>query len=271
VGKNEFITAYVPVREFDDQHFLVMATKMGMVKKTVLSAYGNPRKGGINAISLQENDSLIEVKMTNGTTDIIIGTHTGQAIRFTEEKVRPMGRTSRGVKGITLTGGDIVIGMVVVKRQGSLLVVTENGFGKRTDISDYRVTGRGGKGIITMKTNERNGKMIAILEVLDDDELMIISKKGIVIRTPIEHVSIIGRNTQGVRLINLEEGDKVIDIARILNDEEAKTNPPGNGKTPALEMEETPEAEADEEEQEREGGVNGPEGPAPDQEDEGEG
>jgi DNA gyrase subunit A len=226
--KDEAIRAYIPVRTFDDQHYLVMVTKQGTIKKTVLAAYGNPRKGGINAITLAEGDSLIEAKKTDGACDLILGTKLGQAIRFNEQKVRAIGRVSQGVKGIDLGEGDEVVGMVAVKDDGvhTLLVVTEHGFGKRTEIGDYRVTGRGGKGVINVKTSERNGQVMALLEVAPDDDLMIITKNGIVIRMPVENVKVIGRATQGVTLIDVDEGDWVIDITRIPNKEEDEGNAP---------------------------------------------
>lgn len=215
IGKDEHITAFIPIREFDEDHFLMMATQKGIIKKTALSAYSRPRKGGINAITLQEGDSLIDVKKTDGSMNVIIGTAGGKAIRFPEEKVRSMGRTSMGVKGISLGEGDSVVGLVAVKEEGTLLVVTEKGYGKRTAVEDYRTTGRGGKGIITMIINERNGKMVSIMEVVEDDDLLMITKSGILIRTAVGKINIIGRNTQGVRLINLSDEDQVIDVTRI--------------------------------------------------------
>ena len=230
LGEEEKIAAFMPVREFDDKHFVVMATQNGIIKKTVLSAFSNPRKGGINAMNIPEDDNLIEVWITDGTCDIILATRDGQAIRFHEVKVRDMGRGAYGVKGITLVNKDKVIGMVVVKRDTTLLSVTENGFGKRTEISDYRVTNRGGKGIINIKTTERNGKVIAIKEVVTDDELMLITQKGIIIRQAVKQIKVIGRATQGVKLINLDEKDKVVDVARVVKSEEGESkNSTGTG------------------------------------------
>ncbi len=219
LGEEEKIAAFVPVREFDDQHFVVMATRNGVIKKTRLSAFSNPRRGGINAMNIPEKDDLIEAKITDGSCDIVLGTKEGQAIRFHEDKVRDMGRAAYGVRGITLSKRDLVIGMVVVKRDTTLLSVTENGYGKRSSISDYRVTNRGGKGIINIKATERNGKVVTIKEALDEDELMLITQKGIIIRQPVKQISVIGRNTQGVRLINLDSGDKVVDVARVAKSE----------------------------------------------------
>ncbi len=212
----EEITAFVNVKEFRDDQYLVMATKNGTIKKTVLSAYGNVRKGGINAINLNENDKLIDVKLTDGNNDIVLGTRNGLAIRFHEKDVRDMGRTATGVRGINLAKDDSVVGLLVIKRQASILIVTEKGYGKRSDINDYRVTRRGGKGIITVKTTDKVGKMIAMMEVNDNDELMIISSQGMVIRQSMKDIRVMGRNTQGVRVIRLNEGDAIADIAKIV-------------------------------------------------------
>jgi DNA gyrase subunit A len=222
--EGEMIKAFAPVKEFDDKHYVMMTTKNGTIKKTELSAFSNPRRGGINAINIEEGDELIDAVITDGTCDIVLGTREGLAIRFHEEKVRSMGRTAYGVRGISLRGKDLVVDMVVIKRDASLLVVTENGYGKRTPISDYRVTNRGGKGVINVKTNERNGKVVALKEVLEDDELMLITEKGMIIRQPIKSIKEIGRNTQGVRLISLDEGDRVVAVARVVKSEEENEN-----------------------------------------------
>ena len=219
LGKDERVTAFVATKDFPEDRYLIMATRRGVVKKTQLSAFSHPRRGGIVAISLDEGDTLIDAQLTDGTNDIILAKSGGKAIRFHERDVRPMGRAARGVRGVTLEGDDVVIGMVVVKREGTLLVVSENGYGKRSPISDYRVTRRGGKGIITMKCTAKTGKLVAIKEVVDEDELMIMSQKGVIIRVPIKGVSVIGRATQGVRLKVLEEGDKVVDVARVVSEE----------------------------------------------------
>ena len=219
LSENEKTSAFVPVKGFDENMFVVMATRQGVIKKTPLSAFANPRKGGIIAIGIEEKDELIESALTNGSFEIILATRQGQAIRFPESKVRDMGRQAYGVKGITLAKGDYLIGMVVVKREASLLTVTEKGFGKRTSISDYRVTNRGGKGIINIKSTDRIGPVIAVKEVLDEDEVMIITQKGIVIRQPVKPIKVIGRNTQGVKLISLDSGDKVVDVARYVKQE----------------------------------------------------
>jgi DNA gyrase subunit A len=218
--KEELITAFVAVKEFSDNQFLIMATEHGTVKKTVLSAYGNVRKGGINAINLKKNDRLIEVKMTDGKSDIMIGTRNGFAVRFHEKDVRDMGRTATGVRGVRLGKGDKVVSLLVIKRQGfSVLVVTEKGYGKRSDVNDYRLTHRGGKGVITVKTTDKTGKMIAMMEANDNDELVIISTKGMVIRQSMKEIRVMGRNTQGVRVIRLKEGDSIADIAKVVPEE----------------------------------------------------
>lgn len=219
LGEGEKITAFCRVRTFDSDKYVVMATRNGTVKKTSLDAFSNPRKVGINAADLPEDDELIEAAITDGTFEIILATRLGQAIRFPEEKIRPMGRGAYGVRGITLEGKDYVIGMVVVKRDASLLTVCENGHGKRTSINDYRVTNRGGKGVINIKTTDRNGEVVAIKEVLDDDELILITKNGITNRQSVKAINVIGRNTQGVRLISLDKDDKVVDVARVVKEE----------------------------------------------------
>jgi DNA gyrase subunit A len=221
--KDELITAFVAVKEFSDNQYLIMATEHGTVKKTVLSAYGNVRKGGINAINLKKNDRLIEVKMTDGTNDIMIGTRNGFAVRFHEKDARDMGRTATGVRGVRLGKGDKAVGLLVIKRQGmSVLVVSEKGYGKRSDVNDYRLTHRGGKGVITVKTNDKIGKMIALMEVNDNDELVIISTKGMVIRQSMKDIRVMGRATQGVRVIRLKDGDSIADIAKVVPEEEGE-------------------------------------------------
>ena len=221
--KDELITAFVTVKEFSEDKYLIMATEQGTVKKTVLSAYGNVRKGGINAINLKKNDRLIEVKMTEGNNEIMIGTRNGFAVRFNEKDARDMGRTATGVRGVRLGKGDKVVGLLVIKRQGmSVLVVTEKGYGKRSDINDYRITRRGGKGVITVKTNDKIGKMIAMMEANDNDELVIISTKGMVIRQSMKEIRVMGRATQGVRVIRLKDGDSIADIAKVVPEEEGE-------------------------------------------------
>ena len=229
MGREERVQAVVPVKTFDDQLFLVCATRKGLIKKTVLSAYGNVRKAGINAVLLEEGDALFEAIVTDGTLDIILAKKKGLAIRFHEGEVRAMGRTAYGVKAVTLDDEhDEVVSMVGVKRSATLLAVTENGYGKRSEISEYRVSHRGGKGIITIKTTERNGDIVAVKEVVDGDELMIITKSGQLIRMPVKGIGVMGRNTQGVRLVNLaaagEDGsllpDAVSGVTRVVSEDE---------------------------------------------------
>ena len=217
--RDETITAFCRVRTFSADLYVVMATRNGVIKKTPLDAFSNPRVVGVNAMNLPSDDELIEAAITDGSSDIVLASRKGMAIRFPESKVRAMGRTAYGVKGINLGKGDYVIGMVVVKRDSSLLVVSENGYGKRSAIGDYRITNRGGKGIINIKTSERNGEVVAIKEVLDDDELILITKDGIANRQAVKDISVIGRNTQGVRLISLGKGDIVTDVARVAREE----------------------------------------------------
>ncbi|KAB2847215.1 MAG: DNA gyrase subunit A [Melioribacteraceae bacterium] len=218
--KEEEITAFVTVKEFTDDKFVVMFTKNGTIKKTVLSAYSNVRRGGINAINIADGDNLVAVKLTEGNNDIVIGTRNGMAIRFHEKDVRDMGRTATGVRGINLGKGDEVVAGIVIKREATLLVATDKGFGKRSDISDYRITKRGGKGIITVKTGDKNGKMISMMEVNDNDELVVITTGGIVIRQSVSELRVMGRNTQGVRIIRLGEGDSIADIAKVVSEDE---------------------------------------------------
>ena len=218
--KEENITAFVAVKEFSDDKYLIMATERGTIKKTVLSAYGNVRKGGINAINLVKGDKLIEVKMTDGNNDIVLGTRNGFAIRFNEKDARNMGRTATGVRGVRLGKGDIVVGMLVIKHQSAtILVVTQNGYGKRSDIKDYRITRRGGKGVITVKTTDKVGKLIALMGVVDRDELVIITTRGMVIRQAVKNLRVMGRNTQGVRVINLKDRDSIADIAKVVSED----------------------------------------------------
>jgi DNA gyrase subunit A len=220
--KEENITAFVTVKEFTDDRYVVMATEKGTVKKTVLSAYSNIRRGGINAISLATGDRLKEAKLSEGNNEIIIGTRNGMAARFNEKDVRNMGRTATGVRGIKLGKGDVVIGMIVVRNATTLMVVTEKGFGKRSEIEDYRLSRRGGKGVITVKTSDKNGKLIAMKEVNDADELVIITTQGMVIRQAVKELRVMGRNTQGVRLIKLTGKDEIADVARVIPEEEGE-------------------------------------------------
>ena len=217
----EKVEAFVSVKEFDDEHFIIMATKNGIIKKTTLSAYGNPRKGGIYAIEIRENDRLIEARITDGENDILIGTREGKSIRFSEGNVRASGRKTMGVKGIRLSSkSDYVVGMLVVKREGTILVATEKGYGKRTDIIQYRTQKRGGKGVMTMRTTDKTGKMVSIMEVVDSDDLIVITDKGVLMRQPIASIRTIGRVTQGVRLVKLDKGSIISSITRVIHEED---------------------------------------------------
>jgi len=237
IKPDERIAALVPVREFSDDKFLMFATRGGTVKKTVLSAYGNVRSTGINAINIEPGDELIDVQITDGTNDIVLATRHGMSIRFQEKDAREMGRATTGVRGIELESGDAVIGMVVVKREATLLVVAEHGLGKRSELSDYRVQFRGGKGIITLKRTEKTGEVVALKEVIPDDELMVITRHGVIIRLPVNDISVIGRNTQGVKVINLDEGDVVVDVARVVKEEEGGEEEPTGDVEPVGEAE----------------------------------
>jgi len=222
---DEKIRAFIAVKEFDEKLSVVMVTKQGTIKKTNLSEFSNPRKGGIIAITIEDKDDLVDAKLTNGSQDIILGTHDGMAIRFRETDVREMGRSARGVAGIDLAKKDYVIGVVALHREnGTILVVSDQGYGKRSEVSDYRVTRRGGKGIITMKSTEKTGDMIAIREVVDNEDLMIITENGMVIRLKMSEIRTMGRNTQGVRLVKLKEGDKISDITSIQEEEQEEAS-----------------------------------------------
>jgi DNA gyrase subunit A len=211
---DENVASYVPVKGFDENHFIAMITEKGLVKKTALVEFSNVRRNGIAAITLQKGDSVIDVKLTDGKQDIVIGTYNGMAIRFNEQEARAVGRISMGVRGIKLNKNDKVIGSVVVKRQStSILVVAENGYGKRSELDEYRVSHRGGKGVITIRVTEKTGRMVAIKEVLENDDIVVVTSQGVVIRQPAETIRVAGRNTQGVRLIRLDEGDKIADTA----------------------------------------------------------
>ena len=211
------IAALLAVREFpteDDKQYIVMATRRGVIKKTDLKAYSNPRAAGIIAIGVEDDDQVIDVQLSDGTNHIIFGTKDGKAIRFHEEDARAMGRGAYGVRGISLREGDEVVGMDVLRAPGAILTVTENGYGKRTDSEEYRLQTRGGMGLINIQTSDRNGSVVGIAHVTDDDELMLMTEQGKILRTSVSQIREIGRNSQGVRLIQLQEGDRVVSIAR---------------------------------------------------------
>ena len=218
---DEKVEAFVSVKDFDDQHYIVMATEKGIVKKTVLSAYGKPRKGGIYAIEIRDGDKLIEARISNGEHDILLGTSEGKSIRFSESGIRPSGRKTMGVKGIKLgSEKDKLVGMLVVRREGTILVATEKGMGKRTDVIQYRTQTRGGKGVMTMRCTEKTGKMVNIMEVVDSDDLIIITDSGVLMRQPVAAIRTIGRVTQGVKLVKLDDGASISSITRVISDEE---------------------------------------------------
>lgn len=235
--EGEKITANIPVKEFSKEHYLVFSTKKGLVKKTLLEEYSNVREVGLRAILLEEGDELVEVKISDGNQEIVLATKNGQAIRFSETKVRAMGRGTYGVIGAKLKEGDEVISMSVVSGDVDLLSITENGFGKRTPLQKYRLSGRHAFGVRTIKTNERNGKVVAVKEVSDKDELIITSKEGMVIRISCSDISLKGRNVMGVRIMKLKEGDKVIAVAKLVREEngEEKKEDRGNGEGGVIE------------------------------------
>jgi len=218
---NEKIASFIAVKEFDDAHFVFMFTEQGLVKKVVLSEFSNPRRNGIVAANLKKGDQLTDVKLTDATQDIVIGTQNGLAIRFHEDEIRPMGRSAAGVRGIRLGKGDKVVGAVNLRRKGTtILVATQKGFGKRSEEDEYRISHRGGKGIFTVKASEKTGKMVAIKEVVDTDDIVIVTSDGMVIRQHAADIRVAGRNTQGVHLIRLNEGDTIAAVAAVVAEEE---------------------------------------------------
>ncbi|TVR65576.1 MAG: DNA gyrase subunit A [Gemmatimonadales bacterium] len=216
IGSDARIASVVPVREFSEDRYLLFATRQGKVKKSTLSDYRNIRSVGLNAINIRPGDELIDVKITEGDREIILATREGMAIRFNEDDVRVMGRVSEGVRGVALSGGDEVVGMVVVRDDSDLLIVTQGGVGKRTAISEYRLQGRGGKGVINIRLSEKTGGVVTIKSVLVTDEVMLITRSGVVNRQAVQEVRVIGRATQGVRLVNLDAGDEIVDVARVI-------------------------------------------------------
>ena len=219
IAPGEDVAALVPVREFTDDRFLFFCTRKGVVKKTALSAYGNIRTVGLNAINVREGDELIDVQITEGGNQVILATRGGLAIRFKEENVRTMGRTTEGVRGIGLVGDDKVIGMVVVRPESTLLVVTEQGMGKRSDVEAYRLQGRGGKGVINLRVTRKTGSVVSIKAVSEHEQLMVMTRRGVVNRQSVAEIRVIGRATQGVKLVNLDEGDLVMDVARVVGED----------------------------------------------------
>jgi DNA gyrase subunit A len=225
---NEKIAALLTVREWEEGKFVVMGTRRGIIKKTELTAFSNPRAGGIIAMGVEDDDAVIAVGISHGSGDVLIATRNGMAIRFEEGDVRPMGRTAYGVRGITLREDDVAVAMEVVRPGTAVLSLTANGYGKRTALEEYRVTGRGGLGIINIQTTERNGRVVGVACVADSDEVMFITQQGMVLRTPAGTISIIGRNTQGVRLIDMEPDDQAVSLAR-LEEQEGAEGPAADG------------------------------------------
>jgi len=226
VQPGEKIAAFCSVKSFDDAGYVLLATRAGIVKKTELSAFSNPRAAGIIALSVESDDALIGAVLTSGQDSVLLATRDGMAIRFPEGDVRPMGRQAYGVKGIELEPGDQVVALEVLS-QGTVLTVTENGYGKRTELEEYREQSRGGKGIINIKTSERNGRVVGVRLLTADEQVILITEKGMIIRIDTAGISLIGRNTQGVRLIQLEEGDHLVSVARLAEKDE---EPQGSGE-----------------------------------------
>ena len=213
--EGEKISAVLPVKQFDEQHYVFMATSTGTVKKTPLTAFSRPRASGIIGLELRGDDTLVGVALTDGTCDILLCTSGGKAIRFHEQEVRPMGREAAGVRGVRLGEGQRLIALLVLG-EGHVLTASENGYGKLTPLDDFPSHGRGGQGVIALQTTERNGATVAALQVRADQELMLISSTGTLVRTPVADISIVGRNTQGVRLIRLAEGERLTGVERVL-------------------------------------------------------
>ncbi|HHZ20964.1 MAG TPA: DNA gyrase subunit A [Firmicutes bacterium] len=241
VEPGERINAAIPIKNFDDQHYLLMCTRNGIVKKTALSEYDTNRKGGLNGITLDPGDELIAVKLTRGDQEVVLVTQKGLAIRFPEADVRPMGRVTRGVKGITLNSGDFVVGMDTVKEGADLLIVTENGYGKRTALDEYRIQSRGGKGIKTLRITPKNGNIVGLKVVYEENEIMCITTEGTVIRVLVSDISRLGRDTQGVRVMRIAENDRIAALARVVNhvDEESTVGEGDDGEPTTEENNET--------------------------------
>lgn len=235
LASEEKVTTTLPVREFPDDLYVVMATRRGIIKKTELSAYGNPRQGGIIALTLEEGDKLIGVEITDGNHDILLGSKEGIVIRFREKDVRAMGRTARGVRGISLDDTNQVIGMTTItpETEASILTVTEGGFGKRTLATEYRPQGRGGRGVISVKVTEKNGQAVSFHQVNDTDEIMVITAEGKILRTKMDNLRDIGRNSQGVRLIDMEDTDRIVGVAKLAESVDAEEDNEPDGTVPA--------------------------------------
>ena len=213
--EGERITSMLPVKEYDDEHFVFMATANGTVKKTGLNNFARQRSVGLRAIELEDNDELVGTAITDGERDVMLVSTSGKTIRFKESDVRPMGRTARGVRGIKMGDQYRMISLIIPDDDKQILTVSENGYGKRTNISDYPIYGRGGQGVKGIQTSERNGAVVGAAQVSENDEIMLISDKGTLVRTRVEEVSVQGRNTQGVRLIKLKEGEKLVGLEQV--------------------------------------------------------
>ena len=222
IEKNERISAILPVKEFTKNKYLLAATKGGIVKKTSLDAYSKPRRGGIIALTLNEGDEVVGVTITDGTKEVLLATKNGKACKFKETDARPIGRTSRGVTGIRLKGNDEVVSMILVDDETNVLTLTSKGYGKQTKASEYRLINRGGSGVININLTDKNGLVVSVRSVSGKEDLMLITRKGMVVRMPVNQISTIGRNTQGVRVIRLREEDKLRASAKILTEEEAE-------------------------------------------------
>ncbi len=218
--EGEKINAVLPIREFEADKFIFMATASGTVKKTPLVDYSRPRANGIIAVDLKEGDQLIDVAVTDGHSDVMLFSNTGKVIRFAETDVRSMGRVSRGVRGMRIAEDEKIISLIIAEEEGAILTATEFGYGKRTNLAEYRVQGRGGQGIISIQTSARNGNVVGAVQVCDENQIMLITNGGTLVRTPVKDVSLVGRNTQGVRLINLSNGEKLVGLERVIEDED---------------------------------------------------
>jgi DNA gyrase subunit A len=243
LGEGERVQATLPVRHFDDASYVLLCTRRGVVKKTTLDAYSNPRRGGIIAINLEEGDELIAAQRTSGQHEVILATRSGKSIRFPESQVRPMGRTATGVRGISLVGDDLVVGMEILSPGATVLTVTANGYGKRTPLEDYRVQNRGGQGIITIRTSDRNGAVVGVAQVVEDDQVMLVTDGGKVIRSPVRTISTMGRATQGVRLMELSPGEQIVAMARLAERDDGPAG--GNGSAADAPAEEAGDPEED--------------------------
>jgi len=223
------VTEDLKNEEYVNGHYIIMATKKGQVKKTSLEQYSRPRTNGINAITIKEDDELLEAKLTTGDSQVMLALKSGKSIRFEESKTRPMGRNASGVRGISLANEkDEVVGMIAVNDlESNILVVSENGYGKRSSLEDYRITNRGGKGVKTINVTEKTGNLVAIKNVTDEDDLMIINKSGITIRMAVSDLRVMGRATQGVKLINIRDNDSIAAVAKVMHEEEVEVEENG--------------------------------------------